>query len=78
MKKFFILKMERFFSKLIGQFLLKGDWEFVCDWWPYFILFFTLVLIIFFFLFGFQKNKKRNPIGKGLMAFVGMASWVSF
>jgi hypothetical protein len=75
MINFCILKIERFFSKLIGQFLLKGDWEFVSDWWPYFLLFCTRILIIFlffWFLCGFRKNKKRNPIGKGLMAFGGI------
>jgi hypothetical protein len=68
-------KDRTFFSKLIGQFLLKGDWEFVSDWWPDFLLFCTIVLIIllfFLFLCGFRKNKKRNPIGKGLMAFGGI------
>jgi hypothetical protein len=75
MRNFCILKIERFFSKLIGQFLLKGDWEFVSDWWPDFLLFCTIVHILFlFFLFlcGFRKNEKRNPIGKGLMAFGGI------
>lgn len=63
--------MERVFSKLIGQFLLKGDWEweFVSGWWPYFRIA-IIGFILFFCLFGFRK--KRNPIGKGLMAFGGI------
>ena len=75
MRNFSILKIERFFSKIIGQFLLKGDWQFVTDWWPDFLLCSTVVMILFlFFLFFWkpQRNKKRNPIGIGLMAFGGI------
>lgn len=71
MRHFWILKMERICSKFIGQFLLKGDWQ----WWPDFLFFFcTIVLIIFLFFWFFRKNKKRNPIGKGLMALGGILS----
>jgi hypothetical protein len=67
MRNLIIQKIERFFSKLIGQFLLKGDWEFVSDWLNMrlilLISIFFLFCFCFFQLFLQNTHPSRIPFG---------------